>query len=343
MDISSSFHPFKTVYSYTFSEIREVRSRIYGSRAVDLGLMRAIYPEGGLDRFHEPIIDQLIEYNRSSLPALSGFTYRYPTAGSEEGIREVMTRLSTEGVGQIHVLQGEYEGYKAVAETRGIKTTELPQDFDPKDIASGSYWFISNPSARDGRIIPDEYINAICEAGHYIFYDLAYLNSTAPHTYDLSHPNIIASVISFSKPYGLFYDRIGFAFSRTPAPALYGNKWFKNIPSLLLAQELMKTIEPGFLYKKYRPVQEQIVGEINMLYDLGMQVSDPLLLAFIKNAQSLNGKQKNMIAPFKRGDGYRFCLTPYYFERDPQYEEIKTALAAIAGYVRSEKGVKNAD
>ena len=46
-------------------------------------------------------------------------------------------------------------------------------------------------------------------------------------------------MVSFSKPYGLFYYRVGFTFCREPIPALYANKWFKNVYGLLVAEKIL--------------------------------------------------------------------------------------------------------
>src|SRR5262249_11895083 len=155
-------------------------------------------------------------------------------AGSEEGIREYLTLLQSSGVHEIYAWKGDYEGYREVARTRGVRLVELDAEADPASVPRG-HWFLSNPSARDGMIVPREQIQAICEAGHQVFYDLSYLGMTGPAVYDLAHPNIAAVVVSFSKPYGLFYYRIGFTFSRAAIPVLEANKWFKNVYGLLIA------------------------------------------------------------------------------------------------------------
>jgi hypothetical protein len=155
-------------------------------------------------------------------------------------------------------------------------------------------------------------IEDICEAGHKVFYDLAYLGSTRQNLFDVSHPNIFAAVVSFSKPYGLFYDRIGFTFSREAVPALYGNKWFKSILGLMIADKIVKRLRPGELYDWYRPIQENIISGINYEHGLGMRPSDALLLGYRKDDSGLDDGQKEMISKFRRGAGYRFCLTPYY-------------------------------
>lgn len=310
----------KTVYSYRFPEVRDLITELTNPFPHDV-FLESTSPPGALDDFHDPVIDKVLALYADSVPDLRDFGFRYPTSGSEEGIREILTLLQSQGVENIYVLRGEYEGYKFVGETRCIDTVEVDAQTNPRNLEPG-YWFISNPSARDGNIIPNKVIDDVCEAGHQVFYDLAYLGSTRPHEFDLSHENIFAAVISFSKPFGLFYDRIGFTFSREAVPSLYANKWFKNILGLMIAGKIAEELDPAELYDKYRPVQEEIIDGINRDFSLGMRPSDALLLGHITNesAQALDPRQKEMISSFQREDVYRFCLSLYYLEHEKNKE-----------------------
>ena len=349
-----------TVYSYMFPEVRDavfeamlpefvqkIKIDPLGRQLVSalghnedlLKLVERSFTEGYLSRFlqqpqdmdgmHVPIIQKYVDLHAATIPGLADFPHRYPTAGSEEGVREILTQLLKQGVEEIYILRGEYEGYNFVGQTRGyrtswyrtssgqqhIKTVEIdPEKTKPADLKPG-WFFISNPSAREGNVIPEAFLNEIRKAGHLIFYDLAYADSTNPNDkFDLSHENDRFAAVSFSKPYGLFYFRVGFAFGKEEVPSLYGNKWFKVVPSLLVAEKVMDRIRPSQLFAKYRPVQETIVNGINAEFDLGMRVSDALLLGNLtgQDAARLNPSQLGMISAFRRGDGYRFCLKPYY-------------------------------
>lgn len=309
-----SLEAITTVYSYRFPEVRKIVSDLTNSFPHEI-FLRSVEPPGALDDFHEPIIDKIVKFYADQVPELGSFNFRYPTSGSEEGIREVMTKLQTQGVRQIYVFKGEYEGYRAVAGTRGIEAVEVDLNLDPKKLTPG-YWFLSNPSARDGNILPNYLVNDICEAGHQVFYDLAYLGSTKYNEFDLSHQNIFASVISFSKSYGLFYDRIGFTFSREAVPCLYGNKWFKSILGLMIADRVVSELKPGQLYDKYHTLQEKIVSSIRKDTGLPVRVSDALLLAWLPEEVKLDEAQKDSIRRFKRDTNYRFCLTPYFLKSE---------------------------
>jgi len=305
-----------TVYSYYLPEIRELITHLTRDYPHDV-FLRSISP--GLDDFHHPIIEKLLVAHRHDVPQLGAFAHRYPTAGSDEGIREFLTQLQGEGVQQIYVWRGDYEGYREVAKTRNITTVEVDFESDPSALRPG-HWFLSNPSARNGMIVPKDKILAIAEAGHRIFYDLSYLGSTDPYVFDISHPNIIAVAISFSKPYGLFYYRIGFTFSREAIPSLFANKWFKNIYGLLIADRILDDIDLPKMAQKYRRVQARIVQKMNQDSNLGVTASDAFLLAKLPAtaAGGLTVDYQELIAHFKRADWYRFCLTPYFEEFENQ-------------------------
>jgi histidinol-phosphate/aromatic aminotransferase/cobyric acid decarboxylase-like protein len=303
-----------TVYSYYMPEIRDLITRLTRQYPHDV-FLRSISP--GLDDFHHPIIEKLIAVHRSDVPELASFRFRYPTSGAEEGIREYTTFLQAGGVQQIYVWKGDYEGYREVARTRNLHAVEVDFDEDPAALAAG-HWFLSNPSARNGMIVPAGRIRAICDAGHQVFYDLSYLGTTGPATYDLNHPNIAAAAISFSKPFGLFYYRIGFTFFRNRVPALDANKWFKNIYGLLIAGRLLAEIDQEELTRKYKALQAEIVEQINAQSSLGLSVSDAFLLAKLpaEEASRLPEELRQQIGKFRRGDWYRFCLTPYFQDRE---------------------------
>lgn len=312
-----SLRAITTVYSYRHPETRRIVDSLVRGGFPHEVFLRATQPPGALDNFHLPIIERIIEFHRQSVPALADFSHRYPTAGSEEGIREVLTLLREQGVQSIYAYRGDYEGYRAVAEQRGIQTVDVDRGTDPARLPPG-VWFLSNPSAIDGNIVPDAIVHSILEAGHRVFYDLAYLGATPPHRYDLSHPGIFAAVISFSKTYGLFYDRVGFTLARQPVPSLVANQWFKSVFALLIAEAVVRELSPDQIHRTYRPVQEAIVRDLCRETGLPVQPSDAFLLAHLPGSASngLLGPEHDLIARFRRADGYRFCLTPYFVARE---------------------------
>ncbi len=303
----SRLHAIQAVYSYYLPEVREVISKLVADYPHEI-FLRSVDP--GLDDFHVPIIEEFLAYWNDELPALNGFAHRYPTAGSEEFIREYISSLKDDF---IYVFEGEYEGYGEVSKTRGIKTVELTIDTDPASLDPGVF-FISNPSARNGNILDESVILRVAEAGHRVFYDLAYLGSTEHHVFDVSHPNIVAVATSFSKTFGLFYYRVGFGFSRDPVDALWANKWFKSVFALLVAQKVMAEIPSRALAKKYLPIQKQIVDAIEKDTGIPLLASEAFYIAHVPDVDALCDGARRILAPFARGPITRLCLTPYFQE-----------------------------
>lgn len=331
----------KAVYCYFFPETRnllkEVEKRIpdemflvttsaktieesiKGLFTPNLKIPETIDGKVNLDEIHIPIIERIIKSYSTVVPALSGFDYSYPTSGSSEGLFHLLANLKTKGVEAINVLEGEYEGYEAQARNLGMKTRIVSINNIKKQ--EPAYWFISNPSARDGNIILNNMINELCDAGNKVILDLAYVGSTTLHEFDVSHENIIAAVMSFSKPYGVFRSRIGgFTFARNEIPSLYGNKWFKDVTRLFQALKIAEEIGPETLHKKYEQTQKRIISGINKEFGLNMKQSDALLLGYMNQSDAIKLDEKAcaLIEPFIRGSGYRFCLTPYF----EHYEKI---------------------
>lgn len=283
----------RIVYCYYFPEVRKVIDKII-ERFPHEVFLKSI--ESGLDNFHFPIIEKFIRYHSKTLPALRHFRFRYFTSGASEGIFHLLVSIKTKNPNEsIYVLKGEYEGYKEYAERIGLKVVEVEENENFFSLKKGT-WFISNPSARDGNIIPNHIINKICKY-HKVIFDVAYVGLTKENEFDISNKNIIAVVASMSKPFGLYYYRVGFTFSREPIETLEANIWFKNIFSLIIADRILDTIKPGYFYNKYREKQLKIVKKLNKKYNLNLRASDALLLA-------------------KTLRFFRLCLTPYFLEEE---------------------------
>ncbi len=332
----------KAVYTYFFPEVRELvhtfddlPSELFltstsvkqAQEIIDKYNWKTPFvvpstPQGyiDLDMIHIPVIEKVIEAYKTTIPSLKDFPYVYFTSGSSEGIFHVLAELKAKGLKSITSFKSEYEGYKEYSKTLGIRTEEIRREKISK--LEKGIWFISNPSAIDGNIIEDKNIIDLANQGNEIHLDLAYVGSTQDHVYDVSHENIKTVFLSLSKPYGVFRFRMGFTFSREPIDSLYGNKWFKDIGRTLTAAKIVEEIVPSKLHRLYNEKQKQIVEKINDDYGIGLEVSDALLLGNILNSQELDRSQKTLLRPYKRGDGYRLCLTPYYEE----LEKLKSPL-----------------
>lgn len=286
-----------------------------------------------LDELFIPVSKQIIDRYSVIIPGITDFENVYPCAGSSDAIVKTLTILKVQGTPVINVLRGEYEGYGITARALGMEVREHdPETLNPRRIQPG-VWYISNPSAIDGNILPDELISELLGAGHRLVLDFAYAGSTKPHVFNADHDNIAAVLLSPSKPYGVFEERVtGFALLREQhfpkAQAnnfLYGNRWFTDKVRTLQALKLVQVLGPKSdgstpLYDKYRPVQEGIVGDLVEEHGLPFKVSDAFLIAHInaKDAAKLGKEQLELIAPYQRGAGYRLCLTPYFEMREKQ-------------------------
>lgn len=267
-----------------------------------------------LDLIHEPAIGRIIEIYEPIVPGISDFKNRYFTPGSSQGIFHALAELKSQGVSKIFTLKGEYEGYKEYGKSLGIQTEEVDLGRTRiRDLERG-VWFISNPSSKDGNIISSETIKELCDEGNKVFLDLAYVGSTKENVFDVSHENIPTVFMSFSKPYGLFRFRMGFTFSREPVNSLYANKWFKDIQRVLTSVKIAEEVGPRMLHPRYETIQMRIINQIKRQGAPSVNKSDVLLLGYVsaEESKNLSGKEKTLLAPYKRGGVHRLCLTPYY-------------------------------
>jgi histidinol-phosphate/aromatic aminotransferase/cobyric acid decarboxylase-like protein len=306
---------FTTVYSYPTPEVLSIVKQLvenYPSHLIEEGWIRS-----SMIDYQSKIFDELVALH-SDVLGLNSFRYRYPTYGSDHAICEYLLHLRLkEDKSLVYLLENDYEGFEERGKQRDLSVRKVRLDDDFRNLMPG-VWFISNPSARDGNVLPEGTIERILEGGHRIVYDLAYLGTTDERDFDLSHENIDAAFISFSKPYGLFSHRIGFSFFRRPVPSLEANAlWFKNIFGLTLAWRIIREIAYTTYAARYKELQRMIVKDLAAETRLPLKVSDAFLLAHVseEDALRLNESQRAVLQPFARGSRYRLCLTPYFFER----------------------------
>ena len=304
--------PLKAVYSYYFPEVRNVIDRLTAAYPHDL-FLQSINP--GLDDYHLPVIKAYLDHFHDQLPDLPVLPHRYVTSGASEAIFHLLAHIAVSPKKEpLYVLEGEYEGYTGYGQNLGLTFSTAAETNSLLTLPPGLV-FLSNPSARDGNIISNEEILAICEASHRVIYDVTYVGLTDPHRFDLNHKNIIAVIASLSKPFGIYYHRLGFAFTRFEMKTLEVNKWFKNIFSLLLAKEILTTIGERALVDRYRPTQEEAVNQMSQDFDFRPQASQVVLLASVD--KSTPPKSKSAVwEKYNRQHNYRFCLTPYFLKKE---------------------------
>lgn len=300
------------VYGLVLPETRALVRRLWSEQPDSL------YEEAYDDRqdaAHAIFLDAWCDWASPMVAGLADFANRYVTNGSSEAIRESVwthARAAAErGVTpHLHVFGGEYEGYAAYARAAGVTVVVHDRDRwrDESAYASGALhrWYVSQPSAIDGNAWPDlpALIRRMAERRIEVAVDLAYVGATPGQTgIDLSSPNVPCVFFSLSKVFGVFYHRIGGVLSRSPMPGLDGNKWFKNMFSLYLGTSLIReTPAPTTLPAKYRDLQAEACRRLAERHGIPLAPSEVILLA-----SSPPGPYPDA---FRRGAGYRWCLTP---------------------------------
>ena len=321
-------HVMEAVYSYPFPEVRTLLDKTslpstFMLNTLPVGEAKTLLnaynfspalwlpatSEGtlDLDELHVPIIDRLRAAIQPLLPGIDTFEQCYPTPGSSHALFSLMAEWKARGeLESIAVLEGEYEGYRAYANSLAIPlTTYKDLSEHPK---KGEVWFISNPNAVDGNLITKEAWRIFTHAGHQIVYDAAYLGLTIDGIVDVSSPNIKAVVISPSKVYGVFRYRLtGLCFTRQPVSSLYGTKWFKDIPALLDTLLLYETFTAYELPRKYKKIQEEICNQLGAQIGSTVRASDTLLLGYANEGVG------SELTKYRRKEGlYRFGLTKLF-------------------------------
>jgi histidinol-phosphate/aromatic aminotransferase/cobyric acid decarboxylase-like protein len=265
-----------------------------------------------LDELHTPVIERIRTVQTEHMPGLESFANTYPTHGSSQSMFTLLAEWKAKGkLSSIAVLDGEYEGYEAYANTLNIPVTRH-ESFEGVEPQEDQVWFISNPSAVDGNWIDKDAWKRFTEAGHSIVFDAAYVGLTPDGTVDVSSPNIKAVLTSPSKIFGVFrYRNTGVTYTREPVDSMYGTKWFKDIPALLDTLKLYETFGHKELVHQYRPRQERICQALSELVGATIVPSDVLLLG------STTKPLGDAYQRFARRNVHRFGLTKLFedFER----------------------------
>ena len=252
-----------------------------------------------------------------------GFPFSYPTAGASEALREAIHAYGARSRKErfdpkIHVFDGEYEGFAAYASAAGI----VVQSHGRSDwlkavdaIGNRDQFYISQPSGVDG-IVWDEF-DSFALAMHRkapsaeLMLDLSYVGCVAKEfVVNADHPNIGAIFLSLSKPAGVYYHRIGGMVSRKEYPGLFGNKWFKNLSSLSIGTEFMSRFGVHELPRKYSPVQQLVIRQVNQSLGLELIAADIFLLGVGKPSNFPSDLERYLLRGSKGEQKVRVCLTP---------------------------------
>lgn len=291
----------RTLYSLLFLEVLQAKE----------GLWRAIPAElylnnfgGGQEKLGPIMIAAWREW--CGLGLGDAFPHEYVSAGASESLQH----LILPGV-RVNVVEGEYEGYVWIASNRKIpyrvhKTfaAATEAEYDENDL-----FFVSDPSAIDGDYVEglENWLRQMHDRHPRarIVVDVTYVGlvkDVRPRDFAM-HPNVRTVVFSMSKPFGIYYDRIGGCVSRDEVKTLEANKWFCNVFSIAFATMLMRRHKVDLLPKRYEQRQRQALNQAiaDGLVPPGTRPANAILLAVGPTGPD----------EFRRTDGkYRFCLTP---------------------------------
>lgn len=328
-------HLMQDVYSYPFPEVRQLLRTtdidpdfMINTLLVDeasvllegfgfqpaLELPARVDGTLDLDELHTPVIERIRQHLEPVMPGLATYANAYPTHGSSQAMFNLMAEWHATGsMTSLAVLAGEYDGYRAYADSLHIPVQEYDA-FDEAPVTDGQVWFLSNPSALDGNWHDKDQLETFIAAGHEIVLDAAYVGLTTDGSLDVSAPNIRALLTSPSKIFGVFrYRNTGVTYTREPVACMYGTKWFKDVPALLETLKLYESFGPHELPQRYKAVQAFLCRQLVKVVETDITPSDVLLLAHT------DGPVAPTFEPFRRGARYRFGLTKLFED----YERVQ--------------------
>jgi histidinol-phosphate/aromatic aminotransferase/cobyric acid decarboxylase-like protein len=309
----------QTVYGYPHPEVERVVQSLWTTQSDSLiRLYREPWTKSQ-DELHEPMLNSWDAWATPTLvKSLSHFAHRYPTAGASEGIREVLADFKARGGEHIVVFEGEYEGYAQIALHYQLKVMRIPRSSASAcfhQFPKRSLFWMSQPSAIDGNIWTgyDHFLQHLnlSRPDVVVWVDLSYVGAVARahEPICVDSPNVKGVVVSWSKPFGVYYHRIGALWCKTPNQALWGNRWFKNIFSLKLGQTLCETFAPFELARLNLERQSKVIDQVKKTHGVSLTPSDVPLLATIERELA----PESWIQAFNRAPTLPFlrvCLSP---------------------------------
>ena len=219
---------------------------------------------------------------------------------------------------RVHVFRGEYEGYTHLATALGLEVVAHAREAGAwrQTLAAcrrgGGPLLAFQPSAIDGNLWPgfapfrDELARMVPRVP--LVVDLTYVGAVAlPPRIDVDHEVVEALLFSLSKPFGVYYHRIGGLVARAEVPSLRGHHWFKNLFSVMLGERLLAAHGARDLPARYQSHQREAILRAKAEGALPPSAvpSDVVMLAHVPAPADTSGFE-----PFERAGGLRFCLSP---------------------------------
>lgn len=315
----------KPVFDCKWPETRALAASLW--RGLPHGLADMLYEApyaGRQDHINGEFLDRWLGWSSAAVRLEhASLAHRYATAGSSEAIRERIAQHAVEGhrgrtAPVVHVFEGEYEGYAALAEGYGVTVvrhdrTRWEESFaaavrspDADDLV-----LLSQPSAIDGNLWAEypAFIRFL-ERRHprlRVGLDATYVGSVArEYEIDARSPIIDTVFFSLSKVFGVYYHRVGGVLTRRPLPGLVGNKWFRNTFSLHLGERLMAAHPHRAIPGRYAGHQAESIRQVCAALGVPAVASDVVLLA----AHPWRDDLPSVVTDLRRGPMVRYCLTP---------------------------------
>lgn len=265
---------------------------------------------GLMDLVHVPIVDGIVSALAGTLPGIDrpDLQFRYPLHGSSAGIGLLLNHLRTRlGVSRIFTLAGDYEGYAAQAANFGLDCRAVSLE-DAATVSSETF-FVSNPSARDGEPLGEDFVAELTARNRVVF-DVAYHGLHGPSPTRVP-AGAWAVLWSLSKPWGLFWRRVGLLVSQEEIPGAYSTRWFKDPERLLAAYATVRRFVPSAMSSRYRFAQRAAIDALAHAGFPARPASTVLLATFRRT--DLSAERWSRVAHCERvvGSGAaRACLTP---------------------------------
>ncbi len=325
----------KTVYALVTPETEAAKNLVLGNAVSGPDAARRHYLEQFRDAWtgkqfasHEAFIERWMAWAAPVVAIdAAGFPWRYPTAGGSEALFHVIAAYGNRARGEkfnpeVHVFAGEYEGYKAYAEACGIAVIEHPrEDWQAvgRSLPQDVLFCLSQPSAIDGNVWPhaNDFLALLAAASEKprVLLDVTYVGSISESPaarFAAGSPAVQALAFSLSKPFGVYYDRIGGVLCRSAMPSLFGNQWFKNLTSLQLGTALLERHDVFDLPRRYKDIQREAAAQVGRRLGLTLTPCDVSVLAQAEP----NSTADRALADFLRRPAndpnarLRLCLTP---------------------------------
>ncbi len=313
----------KTVYALVTPETEAVKARAFGSEgSIDRAEFFSQFREawtGKQDALHENFFAKWYDWSKPVVDFdRANFPFYYPTAGASEPLRQIIfDHAAHHPDGRIFFFKGEYEGYKAMAEAAGLECVEVPRnDWRSLEyclLGKNDLYFVSQPSAIDGDVWKEfnEFVSQM--PPNSIVADVTYVGAVPERAiterFNLNAPSIRNIVFSLSKPFGLYYDRVGGVFARVEDAGLFGNKWFKSLSALRIGTLMMESHDVFYFPTRYQRVQWDMTQRATKEFGWTCVPSDVYILcgAYV---DSLGSGATPMAKYLMRGEKLRICLTP---------------------------------